>query len=132
MAELLNALKDPRTAPERVRALARMVGVSFDGATGRRHLLDSAALAGEQVNVMRRRRDGQAIWPYGVDGLDSDLTTGEPRLIPAAMPGMMTVVTGVSGSAKTPLIANLAVSTMASTEALPRAYWLLGRWRGKA
>lgn len=98
VAELLHALKDPRADPMRVRALGRSVSEAFDGYQDRSHLSDPATLVREQVERIRARRE-QPIFPFGIEGLDYS-PDGKPILVPGAQPGMVSVVTGVSGSGK--------------------------------
>lgn len=108
IGELLKSLRDPRESPDRVRALARSVSESLDAYQDRRHLLDSAGLVKSQVEEIDKRLSGQAVWPYGIGGLDAD-EAGTPRLVPGAARGQMTVVTGISGSGKSPLVANMVL-----------------------
>jgi replicative DNA helicase len=116
---LLEALRNPAEAPERIRALARHVGDSFTGA-GRSHIRDSDDLVTTQVAELRRRMEGHACWPYGVQALDqfeegardvkgNDIS-GRARMIPGAAPGEVTVLTAVSGAGKA-LALDTAIAT---------------------
>lgn len=119
---LLGALKDPTADPERIRALARAIPVAFDGHGDRRYLHDPATLVRETLAELRRRREGHACWPYGIEGLDRD-EDDKWLLVPGAKPGQVTVVTGVSGSGKTTLVNRMALGL-----ARQRRRVLLGAW----
>jgi replicative DNA helicase len=109
IAALLEAVQNPKELPERVRALARQVGHSFEGAAGRgRFLHDPKELVRDQMAKIRARAEGRASFPLGIPGLDL-FEDGKPRLAIGAMPGKCTVVTALSGSGKTTLTANLAL-----------------------
>ena len=105
---LLEAVRNPKEAPERVRALARHVGQAFAG-SGSRLVHDSATLIAEHIREVERRVEGHETWPYGIPGLDNYEGSSRRRMIPGAAPGMVTVVTGVSGSGKSALIAHMAL-----------------------
>jgi len=121
VASLLEALHDPKSAPERVRALARHVGEAFDGGAGAgRWLHDRAELVRSQVEDLRVRVAGRATYPYGIEGLDEyedgatdDRTGGDiggtRRMIPGAAPGMITLLAGHSGSGKSTLAGHMAL-----------------------
>jgi replicative DNA helicase len=102
ISALLEAVRDPRADQARVRALARHVGEAFEGGTGRgRYLHDGAELVRSQMGEIRKRVAGHATYSYGIDGLDTNLETGERRMLPGPAPGQITVFTAVSGSGKT-------------------------------
>lgn len=110
---LLDAIQK-NEPPERVRGLARAVASSFDGWGDRRHLLEPELLVREQVVDLRERMAGRALYPYGLDGLDSFEPlpgggAGPKRMIPGAKPGQTTVVTGVPGSGKSSLVTRIAL-----------------------
>lgn len=113
VGSLLEALRDPAADPDRVRSLGRQVMASF-GLGPLKYLRDPHELVKEMVADIRRRREGQACFPYGIDGFDRYEAThptkpGKPRLTPGAAPGQVTVVTGLSGSGKTTFTTALAV-----------------------
>ena len=98
LSALLEAIKDPKAEPERVRALARHVGSSFEGTSARDMLHDTDAIVRAQMLEVRKRSTGHALYPYGIKGLDYyDGDASTPRLIPGAAPGEITLVTGTSG-----------------------------------
>lgn len=121
ISAMLDSLRDPTTPPDRVRALARQVAVSFDGFGSRRYLHEPSALVRDQMAEIAKRRT-RSCFPYGVDGLDrfEDQTW---RTIPGAAPGQVTVVTGVPGSGKSTLVARIALA-----QALKRRRVLYGAW----
>ncbi len=111
---LIEALRDPSSDADRVRAIARQVGATFEGAT-RKFLRDPAQLVREQTEEIRLRMQGKANFPFGVPGLDyfesiqaaSDaglntegFKTGDHpprRMTIGTAPKKVTLVTGVSG-----------------------------------
>lgn len=113
LSALLDGLKDPAADPDRVVALARQVPDALSGASDLRYLRATQALVAEQSVDLTARREGRAIYPYGIDGLDyygdGDATPGAPRMIPGARPKMTTVVVGASGSGKTTTTARIAL-----------------------
>lgn len=105
----LAALGDTRAEPEKVRALARSILMSFDGGfEDRRFLHDRETLVREQMMEIERRVSGQAIYPFGLPGLDCH-ENGQRRLVPGAAPGLVTLVAALSGSGKSTLAANLVL-----------------------
>jgi DnaB-like helicase C terminal domain/DnaB-like helicase N terminal domain len=116
---LIEALRNPAEAPERVRALARHVSEVFGGAGSATHLRGAAELVEAMMGEVRRRVDGHACYPFGIRGLDyyeegarspngKDIG-GRHRLLPGAAPGQVTVVTAVSGAGKSVFTAHLAL-----------------------
>lgn len=120
---LLEAVRNPREAPDRVRALARATAAAFEAAGGgRQHLHDPAALVAAQLDDVRARMEGRSSFPYGLDGLDL-YEGGRRRMVPGAAPGQLTVVTGVAGSGKSTLTARLCLGM-----ARQRRRVLYGAW----
>lgn len=105
---LLRALQDPTTDPERVRALGRQVAQCFEGHGDRRYMHDPAQLVKAQADKIRRRREGEACYPYGIPTLDQD-EYGRWRMVPGAAPGQITVITAVSGAGKSTLVGQIAL-----------------------
>lgn len=108
----IEALRDPKAEPEKVRALARAIAQSFDGYEDRKYLLDGEALVRDQAREIEKRAGGIACFPYGIPGLDFYVPKefdGARRMIPGTVPKQMTVVTGVSGSGKTTTTANMVL-----------------------
>lgn len=104
LAAFLDCLKDPTTNPAKVQALSRAVGLAFGGHGTDAYLRRATEVAREHAAVLTRRRAGHACYGYGVEGLDlytDGPDQGEPRMVPGASPGTITVVTGVSGGGKT-------------------------------
>lgn len=97
IAGLLAALRDPTTAPERVRAIASGVSAAFSS-IGSTLIREADAILAEtrQERALRRQR---ALYPFGIDGLDR-YEDGRWRMVPGAAPGKVTAVTGVPGSGK--------------------------------
>lgn len=134
VTQFLEAIRDPQTEPSKVRALARAIGTSFDGMGDRRYLRDPAALIREHRAELDDRRMGRAVFPYGLDGFDfrsvetpSGEVVAEPRLVPGAAPGKVTIVVGVSGSGKSTTTARLALE-----QARQGRKVLYGAWEQKS
>jgi replicative DNA helicase len=131
VSEFLEAIRNPLSEPTKVRALARAIGTSFDGMGDRRYLRDPAALIREHKQELEDRRMGRAVFPFGIDGLDyygeDDPEPGAARLIPGAAPGKLTVVVGVSGSAKSTTTARMALE-----QARQGRKVLYGAWEQKS
>jgi replicative DNA helicase len=108
VSAMLEALQSTATPPDRLRALAKQVAASFDGHGALRYLRDPKELAREQSVDLRNRINGQACFPFGIDGLDVS-PDGTPRLIPGAAPGKVTVITGISGGGKSTLTARVGL-----------------------
>jgi len=108
IAALVQAIRNPREAPERIRALARAVAQSFDG-HGSSFLIDMEEVVREAVANLHERLDGFAIYPFGIEGLDMFIQNGARRMIPGAFPGGITVVTGTPGSGKSTSVAHMAL-----------------------
>lgn len=110
----IEALRDPKAEPERVRALARAIGQSFDGYEDRKYLFDPDEIVRDQMKEIEARVQGRAVFPYGIRGLDFYDQTGpreewRKRMLPGAAPGQITVVTGVSGGGKTTFTAHMVL-----------------------
>jgi replicative DNA helicase len=110
----IEALRDPKSEPERVRALARAIATSFDGYEDRKYLHDPEVLVRDQMKEIEARVNGRATFPYGIDGLDFLDRAGpreewRRRMLPGAAPSQITVVTGVSGGGKTTFTAHIVL-----------------------
>jgi replicative DNA helicase len=113
VTQFLEAIKDPACDPNKVRALARAIGNSFEGVGDRKYLRDPAAIIREHRKELENRRHGHATFSYGLEGLDfygeMDPKPYTPRLIPGCAPGKVTVVTGISGGGKSTTTARIAL-----------------------
>ncbi len=106
-ASLFKALQNPRETPDRVRALARLVGKSFEDVDSRAPFLrDPKEVVREMMKNLRSRVAGEAHYPVGIRGLDFN-DKGEKRLRPGTAPGLTTIITGMSGAGKTTLAAHV-------------------------
>lgn len=121
---LLEAVRDPRSEPERVRALARQVSSAFDG-HGSTHLHDGRALVSEAMRELEEQFAGRSCWPYGVEGLDYDVQEGRRarRMLPGAAPGQITVLTASSGSGKSSFAAHMALGLARQRRRVVYAAW---------
>lgn len=105
--------------PARVHGLARAIASSLEGWGSRKHLLDGEELVRKQVIEIRERMSGKAVYPFGLKGLDyyepspgQDPKTVKRRILPGAAPGLVTVITGSTGSGKSTFTARLALGLM--------------------
>lgn len=108
LTSLLDAVKDPRSAPERVKALARSVSEAFAEHVGASQLLAPDELVRQQMIEIDKRISGHACYPFGLEGLDN-YEDGTARLLPGAAPGQVTVITAVPGAGKSTLAIRLAL-----------------------
>lgn len=137
LSSLIDAIRNPREAPERVRALARHVGDAFRGKSGAgQFLLDPAELVRTQLLEIEKRIAGHACYPYGIKGLDfyedaaidadGKLVGGQPRMLPGAAPGKVTVLTGVPGGGKSTTAGHLALGLMNQGRRVLFGAWEMG------
>lgn len=113
VTDFLEALRDPAVDPDRVRQLAKRTASAFDSGGPLRFMRDPAALTQHQMSEIRKRRGGEAVWPYGIDGFDAYVDgplAGARRMVPGAKPGQITLITGTSGSGKTTLTARIGLA----------------------
>lgn len=106
LSALHEALQDITTPPERLEALGRQVAEAFRGGGGLKFLVGSDEVVRKAMADLQARREGKAIYPYGLEGLDH-FDNGEPRMIPGAAPGRVTVVTAAPGCGKSTLVARI-------------------------
>lgn len=138
ISSLLDAVQNPKETPDRVRALARLVGQSFEGVkSGARFLRDPKEVVHQMMATLRGRVEGTATYPFGIDGLDNweegtrdehgDDISGTPRIRPGAAPGLTTILTGMSGAGKTTLAAHIILGL-----ARQKRKVLVGAWEVRA
>ena len=106
IAALVEAVRDPKAAPERVRALARHVSDSFASGHGHSWLVTPEQLGAASSAELDRVARGEGVFPYGIEALDHD-EQGKPLMVPGAKPGKLTVISGMSGGGKTTIAAHL-------------------------
>ena len=110
IAALLEALADPLVEPAKVRGLARAVGETFGAWRDKAQVLHPEVVNATLRAELDARMAGQAIFPFGIPAIDVyQDDDGRPRLIPAAKPGKMTIITGTSGSGKSTLACRIAL-----------------------
>ncbi len=107
----LEAFRDPRSDPGKVKSLARQIALAFDGYEDRRYLLVPEEIVRERMADIAERVAGRARYPYGIPDLDF-YPDGRRRLLTAATPGEVTVVTAISGGGKTTFAAHLALGLL--------------------
>lgn len=107
----LEALRDPKAEPARVRSLSRQISGAFDGYEERKYLHDPDRLVRDQMLEIEQRVAGHATYPFGLPGLDffDPVERGRRRMIPGTAPGEVTVITSVSGGGKSTTAANVAL-----------------------
>lgn len=125
IAALVEAVRDPTADAARIRSLARQVGTSFEGGgTDRQWLHDPDTLVREQMRDIEKRSEGRKVYPYGIEGLDL-YETGRRRLVAGTAPGLVTVISSVSGAGKSTAAANAVLGIM------DRRRVLYGAWEMK-
>lgn len=120
LSDFVEAIRDPLTDQEVIKRNAEQILATLKSSGTHRYLRDPQVLAREQMAAIRARRGGAACFPYGIDGFDlygteeklDDGTdvSGTWRLVPGCAPKGTTVITGVSGSGKTTVTANIAIA----------------------
>lgn len=138
LAAILEAIQDPKEEPERVKALCRQIANAIDGDHGKaKFLRDPTEVVHQAMANLRRRIEGEAHYPYGIDFLDyfekgavdakgRDIS-GERRIKPGAAPGTINMVTAVSGSGKSTFIGHLALNLARQKRRI-----LFGAWEEEA
>lgn len=124
VADLLELLRDQNADASVVRAKARAVGDAFGFSGGL--LLDTHQVAKEQGRLLDSRTTGQAIYPYGIEGLDlydKGPKAGHPRMIRGAAPGKLTVVTGLPGSGKSTVVGRMVLGQVALGRSVMWGAW---------
>lgn len=142
LTAFLESLKDQASAPDKIRALARNISDAFSGHGDNRYLRDPAALIREHDRELTERREGTAVYPYGIPALDfygegdvilkngtEESVAGKPRLIPGAHPGDMTLLTGVSGGGKSTVAAWIALAQARQGQRVLYGAWEPGAGR---
>lgn len=111
LVELIEALQDARTDPATLRAFVRRMESGLGGYGSQQYLRSGLDVAREQDRILTKRREsGIPSYGFGIEQIDyyeddHPEHGGRPRLIPGTAPGMMTVVTGRSGSGKSTMTA---------------------------
>lgn len=126
--ELVQAVNDPLAGPDKVKALLRQLGETFDGYKHKDYLRNADELVREIEADVTDALEGRAIYAYGIPKLDVYETLGPngeviPRMIPGTAPGMITCVTGLSGMGKSTVIARMVLAM-----ARKRRKVLYGAW----
>ena len=113
VALFLETFRDAAAEPTAVQSAARKVLQAFEGGD-LRYLRRSKDVIDELMAELRERREGKALYPYGLPGFDcygpddfEETDSGsrvsienKPRMVPGCAPGLITVITGESGSGK--------------------------------
>lgn len=126
LSSLIEAIRDPRSDPERVRALSRQTLSSLESSGAGRYLRDPSALVREVMADIEARRSGIACYSYGLPGVDIDIEPGTCLLMPGAAPANVTVVTGTSGSAKSTATCKMAVHFANEERRVLMGAWEMG------
>jgi len=122
---LLEALRDPSAARERVQALAAGVVTTLERGASSGLVRDAVALGKSAMVGLRERRE-RACYPYGLPGLDMTDTGDRWRMVPGAAPGKVTVITGVPGSGKSTLAARIALAQAEAGRRVVYGAWEMG------
>jgi len=100
LASLIQALRDPTSAPDRVKALARHVAQAFDQVTTRSTIRDPAEVVRQVMLQVEAAARGDVYPPLGIPGLDF-FKDGRRRILAGSGPGLVTIITARTGCGKT-------------------------------
>jgi len=125
LSQLLEALRDPSTPPDRTRALAKSLSNAFSHGTTSTLLREPTAIVESAIIELRARKD-RACYPYGINGLDYQDDRVRWRMIPGAAPGKVTVLTGVPGSGKSTVAARIALAQANAGRRVLYGAWEMG------
>ncbi len=103
MPELLRALKEPKSSPERVAAAAHALLKGLDGGGGRRFIRRKEELARSYKAEVAARVAVGNFFPFHYEAMDHRLSEGSMRQ-------RTCVVAGLSGSGKSTWLASLALN----------------------
>lgn len=121
LQEFLEAIRDPRATPDRLRGLVDRMQRGLQGHGSASVLRRGSTVVRESLEALRRRRAGHATRPFGIPGLDYDGDT--PRLLPGTMNRQVSLVTGLSGSGKSTTMMNAILGMVGDGRKL-----LVGSW----
>jgi hypothetical protein len=103
---MVEAIQDAKTDPARLAAIASSMATFFkSGDAAAPFLRDPEEVVRAMMQTIDQRIAGEAYYPFGIDGLDMD-EAGRRRVRPGTMPGIATILTGMSGAGKTSLAAH--------------------------
>lgn len=121
LQDLLKALRDPTSTPATVRAHAAGVAKSFNIKLDRQFMESPVALADKAIDELVQRQQ-MAVYPFGLPAVDMD-DQGKHRIVPGVAPKKTTLITGVSGSAKSVLAGYIVLE-----QAMRQRHVLYGAW----
>lgn len=121
---------------DRVRALARQLAEMIDSAGGLSALRDPAALHRQAITQLDDRMAGSAFRPYGIVGFDVDADgrqiedkDGQPRITYGTAPGLVTLITAVTGQGKSSLLRALIAAQVGLGHRLLVGPWEEPAWK---
>lgn len=134
LQELLRCIQDSAAPADRTRAIARSVLTSLESGTGSRALIHDPRRLRDRSEALLNQFAGPH-FPYGIPGLDMN-DDGTRRITIGTAPGKVTVVTAITGSAKSTVVGQIALSQgpgipRIGVEGLGRKV-LLGAWEMQA
>lgn len=152
MNSLIEALRDPKSDPERVAALARQIPATL-GVGQRRYLCDPREVVRQMMHTIDQRRSGEGFFPFGLDCLDyfesrkaaseagfkvdhipefdaAGVPTRYRRMLVGTAPGKVSGFTGMSGSGKTTVLGNVARALSGKRGRFRKV--LIGAWEADA
>lgn len=112
LAALQAAYRDVTSPPDKLRSLARQLADALAGHGSDQYIQSATDVARSHAKILRDRRTGDACYGYGIPTLDiydDGPEMGNPRLVPGSAPGRVTLITGVSGSAKTSVTSRIVL-----------------------
>lgn len=131
ISSIIETVQDPSADPEKVKSLAKQLASHFDSYKSTAYLRDPEELVECVMRTLEDRRNGRAVYPYGILGLDKyeadENGCVKQRMSPGAAPGQCTVVAGVPGCGKSTFVANMVIQL-----ALQKRKILYGSWEMNA
>lgn len=120
LPKFLKAIQDPTFPPESLRKLADEIASSLRVRGGFRRYIRDPNLLATQAKAYYGFRV-----PYGIEGFD-DYEDGAPRLVAGAAPGLVTVITALSGGGKSQFCRALALAQAAMGRRVAYGAWEMG------
>lgn len=127
----LDAIRNNATDPGRIKSLAKQISDCFTGGGDLQYLRDMESVVKEHSSELKARREGRAVYRYGIDALDFytedhpdwEVKKGDPRMVPGTAPGTTSTIVGVSGMGKSTVTVSLVLKMAAAKRRIVLAAW---------